>query len=302
MAKLGFIGLGVMGGNMVDRLLSKGHTVTGYNRTRSKAQWLIDKGMQWADSPRAVAAAADFTFAMVTNAAAISSITEGADGLLAGMSPGKVFIDISTVSPNVSRATAAKVRETGADMVDAPVSGSVITLQQGRLSVMVGGRKETFEKIKPILLDIGPKVTHVGDNGLALSMKIAINLSLAVQMLAFSEGVLLAEKSGISRETVVDVMVNSAIASPMIQYRGPFVLQQPEEAWFDVNMMQKDMVLAMELGRQLDVPLPSTAVSNEILTAARGMGWTKYDFACMFDVLAAMSGVSTPVTKGGPKK
>jgi len=302
MAKLGFIGLGVMGGNMVDRLLSKGHTVTGYNRTRSKAQWLIDKGMQWADSPRAVAAAADFTFAMVTNAAAISSITEGADGLLAGMSPGKVFIDISTVSPNVSRATAAKVRETGADMVDAPVSGSVITLQQGRLSVMVGGRKETFEKIKPILLDIGPKVTHVGDNGLALSMKIAVNLSLAVQMLAFSEGVLLAEKSGISRETVVDVMVNSAIASPMIQYRGPFVLQQPEEAWFDVNMMQKDMVLAMELGRQLDVPLPSTAVSNEILTAARGMGWTKYDFACMFDVLAAMSGVSTPVTKGGPKK
>jgi 3-hydroxyisobutyrate dehydrogenase-like beta-hydroxyacid dehydrogenase len=302
MAKLGFIGLGVMGGNMVDRLLSKGHTVTGYNRTRSKAQWLIDKGMQWADSPRAVAAAADFTFAMVTNAAAISSITEGADGLLAGMSPGKVFIDISTVSPSVSRATAARVRETGADMVDAPVSGSVITLQQGRLSVMVGGRKETFEKIKPILLDIGPKVTHVGDNGLALSMKIAINLSLAVQMLAFSEGVLLAEKSGISRETVVDVMVNSAIASPMIQYRGPFVLQQPEEAWFDVNMMQKDMVLAMELGRQLDVPLPSTAVSNEILTAARGMGWTKYDFACMFDVLAAMSGVSTPVTKGGPKK
>jgi 3-hydroxyisobutyrate dehydrogenase-like beta-hydroxyacid dehydrogenase len=302
MAKLGFIGLGVMGGNMVDRLLSQGHTVTGYNRTRSKAQWLIDKGMQWADSPRAVAAASDFTFAMVTNAAAISSITEGPDGLLAGMSPGKVFIDISTVSPNVSRATAAKVREKGADMVDAPVSGSVITLQQGKLSVMVGGRKETFEKIKPILLDIGPKVTHVGDNGLALSMKIAINLSLAVQMLAFSEGALLAEKSGIARETVVDVMVHSAIASPMIQYRAPFVLHQPEEAWFDVNMMQKDMVLAMELGRQLDVPLPSTAVSNEILTAARGMGWTKYDFACMFDVLAAMSGVSTPVTKGGPKK
>jgi 3-hydroxyisobutyrate dehydrogenase-like beta-hydroxyacid dehydrogenase len=170
------------------------------------------------------------------------------------------------------------------------------------LSVMVGGRKETFEKIKPLLLDIGPKVSHVGDNGLALSMKIAINLSLAVQMLAFSEGVLLAEKSGIAREVAVDVLVNSAVASPMIKYRGPFVLQQPEEAWFDVSMMQKDMVLAMELGRQLDVPLPTTAVSNEFLTAARGMGWTKYDFACMFDVLAAMSGVTTPVTARGPKK
>jgi 3-hydroxyisobutyrate dehydrogenase-like beta-hydroxyacid dehydrogenase len=208
---------------------------------------------------------------------------------------------MSTVSPGVSRALAVKVRTLGADMVDSPVSGSVITLQEGKLSVMVGGRKETFEKIKALLLDIGPKVTYVGDNGLALSMKIATNLSLAVQMLAFSEGVLLAEKSGIAREVAVDVLTHSAVASPMIQYRGPFVLQQPEEAWFDVNMMQKDMVLAMDLGRQLDVPLPTTAVSNEFLTAARGMGWTKYDFACMFDVLAAMSGVATPVTSGGKK-
>jgi 3-hydroxyisobutyrate dehydrogenase-like beta-hydroxyacid dehydrogenase len=302
MAKLGFIGLGVMGSQMVNRLLSKGHTVTGYNRTRAKAEWLVEKGMRWADSPRAVASESDITFAMVTNAAAIYSITEGPDGLLAGLSAGKTFIDMSTVSPAVSRALAEKVRARGADMVDSPVSGSVITLQEGKLSVMVGGRKETFDRIKPLLLDIGPKVTYVGDNGLALSMKIATNLSLAVQMLAFSEGVLLAEKSGIARDVAVDVLTHSAIASPMIQYRGPFVLQQPEEAWFDVNMMQKDMVLAMELGRQLDVPLPTTSISNEFLSAARGMGWTKYDFACMFDVLAAMSGVSTPVTTGGKKQ
>jgi 3-hydroxyisobutyrate dehydrogenase-like beta-hydroxyacid dehydrogenase len=291
MANLGFVGLGVMGGPMVNRLLSKGHTVTGYNRTRSKAQWLIDKGMKWADSPRAVAAAADFTFAMVTNAAAVSDITDGPDGILAGLSAGKTFIDMSTISPAASRATAAKVRAKGADMVDAPVSGSVITLQEGRLSVMVGGRRETFERVTPVLLDIGPKVTHVGDNGLALSMKIAVNLSLAVQMLAFSEGVLLAEKSGISREVAVDVLVHSAVASPVIQYRGPFVLQQPDEAWFDCNMMQKDMLLAMELGRQLNVPVPTTALTNEFLTAARGMGWEKKDFAVVFDVLARMSGV-----------
>ena len=302
MAKVGFIGLGVMGGQMVNRLLGKGHRVTGYNRTRAKAQWLVEKGMTWADSPRVVVEASDFTFAMVTNAAAIESVTEGPDGLLAGLSAGKTFIDMSTISPAASRALAAKVRARGADMADSPVSGSVITLQEGRLSVMVGGKRETFDKIKPLLLDIGPKVTHVGDNGLALSMKIATNLSLAVQMLAFSEGVLLAEKSGIAREVAVDVLTHSAIASPMIQYRGPFVLGQPEEAWFDVNMMQKDMVLAMELGRQLDVPLPTTAVSNEYLTAARGMGWTRYDFACVFDVLASMSGVTTPVTEGGPKK
>src|SRR3989441_6837136 len=293
MSKVGFIGLGVMGGQMVNRLLGKGHSVTGYNRTRSKAQWLIDQGMKWADSPRAVASASDFTFAMVTNAAAISAITEGSDGMLAGLGPGKIFLDMSTVSPGVSRALAARVRERGADMVDSPVSGSVITLQEGKLSVMVGGRKETFEKVKPLLQDIGPKVTHVGDNGLALVMKIGVNLSLAVQMLAFCEGVLLAEKSGIARETAVDVLTHSVIASPMVQYRGPFILKKQEEAWFNVNMMQKDMNLALELGRQLDVPMPTTAVTNEFLTAARGMGLVEKDFAVLFDVLAQMSGVPT---------
>jgi 3-hydroxyisobutyrate dehydrogenase-like beta-hydroxyacid dehydrogenase len=291
MAKLGFIGLGVMGGNMVSRLLEKGYAVTGYNRTRAKAQPLMDRGMRFAESPKQVANESDVTFTMVTNAAALAAVTDGPDGLLAGITPGKYHIDMSTVSPDVSRALAGRVREKGADMIDAPVSGSVITLQQGKLSIMVGGRNETFEKLKPILLDIGPKVTHVGDNGLALSMKIAVNLSLAVQMLAFSEGVLLAEKSGIPRPVAVDVLVHSAVASPMVQYRGPFVLQQPEEAWFDCNMMQKDMLLALEMGRKLDVPLPTTAVSNEFLTAARGMGWEKQDFAVVFDVLARMAGV-----------
>jgi 3-hydroxyisobutyrate dehydrogenase-like beta-hydroxyacid dehydrogenase len=291
MANLGFIGLGVMGGKMVSRLLEKGHTVTGYNRTRAKAQWLVDLGMRFAESPREVAAASDVTFTMVTNSAALAAVTDGPNGLLAGLSAGKFYIDMSTVSPEASRALAAKVREKSADMIDAPVSGSVVTLQQGKLSVMVGGTRETFERLRPLLLDIGPKVTHVGGNGVALAMKIAVNLSLAVQMLAFSEGVLLAEKSGIPREVAVDVLVHSAVASPMIQYRGPFVLQQPEEAWFDVNMMQKDMLLAMDLGRKLNVPVPTTAVTNEFLTAARGMGLEKKDFAAVFDVLARMSGV-----------
>ncbi len=291
MANLGFIGLGVMGGEMVDRLLAKGHTVTGHNRTRAKAEWLLKKGMKWADSPREVAVAADVILSMVTNSAALAAITEGPDGILAGISPGKVLVDISTVSPAFSKETAAKIRAKGADMVDSPVSGSVITLQQGNLSVMVGGRAETFERIKPILLDIGPKVTHVGENGLALVVKIATNLSLAVQMMAFSEGVLLAEKSGIKREVAVEVLTSSAIASPMIKYRGPFVLKLPAEAWFNVNMMQKDMLLALELGRQLDVPMPTTAISNEFLTAARAMGLVEEDFAVMFDVLAHMSGV-----------
>lgn len=291
MANLGFVGLGVMGGQLVKRLLDKGHTVTGYNRTRAKAQWLLDAGMRWVDTPREVARASDVVLSMVTDTKALMAIADGVDGIIAGLKQDQVWVDISTVSPAMSRALAERVRATGADLVDAPVSGSVVTLQQGKLSVMVGGRAATFARVKPILEDIGPKVTHVGDNGLALSMKIAVNLSLAVQMLAFSEGVLLAEKSGIARDVAVDVLTHSAVASPMVQYRGPFVLQQPAEAWFDVNMMQKDMLLAMDLGRQLNVPLPTTAVTNEFLTAARGMGWEKQDFAVVFDVLASMAGV-----------
>jgi 3-hydroxyisobutyrate dehydrogenase-like beta-hydroxyacid dehydrogenase len=291
MANLGFVGLGVMGSRMVDRLLEKGHTVTGYNRTRSKAQWLIDRGMKWADSPRAVAAAAEITLSMVTNSAALEEVAGGADGIIAGLRSGMIWIDMSTVAPEISKALGARVREKGADMLDAPVSGSVITLEQGKLSIMVGGRAESFERVKPLLLDLGPKVTHVGNNGLALVMKIATNLNLAVQMLAFSEAVLLAEKNGIARETAVDVLTHSAIASPMVQYRGPFVLKMPEEAWFNVNMMQKDMLLALELGRKADVPLPTTATANEFLTAARGMGYVERDFAVVFEVLARMSGV-----------
>jgi len=282
-----------MGGNMVARLLEKGHSVTGYNRTKAKAQWLLDKGMKWADSPRAVAEASDITFSMVTNSAAVLEVFEGPNGILEAVKPGKLLVDMSTVSPAVSRKLADRAREKGGDMVDAPVSGSVITLQQGKLSVMVGGRVETFEKLKGVLGDIGPKVTHVGENGLALVTKIATNLSLAVQMLAFSEGILIAEKSGIKREVAVDVLTHSVIASPMVQYRGPFVLKMIEEAWFDVSMMQKDMLLALELGRQLDVPMPTTAATNEMLTAARGMGLGKFDFAIIFEALARMAGVKT---------
>ena len=291
MANLGYVGLGVMGSRMVKRLLDTGHTVTGYNRTKSKAQWLIDAGMKWADSPRAVAESCDIVFSMVTDTKAVCAITQGSDGIIAGLKPGKIYVDMSTMSPAYSRELAEQVATAGAQMLDAPVSGSVITLEQGKLSVMVGGAEEVFNQVKPILQDIGPKVTHVGGNGLAVSMKLATNLSLAVQMTAFSEGVLLAEKSGIKRETAVEVLLNSVIASPMVIYRGPFVLKQPDEAWFDCNMMQKDMQLALEMGRELEVTLPTTAVTNELLTAARGLGLAHLDFAAIFNVLAHLAGV-----------
>jgi 3-hydroxyisobutyrate dehydrogenase-like beta-hydroxyacid dehydrogenase len=289
-ATLGFVGLGVMGGGIARRLLAAGHTVHGYNRTREKATPLVEQGLVSESTPREVAAAAQVVFSMVTNVAALRAVAEGPDGILAGLGAGKVWVDMSTAAPAVSRELAEQVRALGADLLDAPVSGSVSTLEEGRLSVMVGGAEATYERVRPLLLDIGPTVHRVGSNGQALLMKIAINLSLFVQMTAFCEGLLLAEKDGIERETALEVMLASVIASPMLKYRAPFVLGMPEEAWFDVDMMQKDMLLALEAGRQLDVPMPTTATANELLTAARGMGLAHHDFAIVYEVLTRMAG------------
>lgn len=292
MANLGFVGLGAMGGRIAQRLLSKGHQVTGYDLFPQKAQELSAKGLKPAVSPRAVCEAADVTFVMVTNTAALEGASEGPDGLLAGLGPGKLLVDMSTVSPAVSRALAAKVREKGADMIEGPVSGSVSLVEQGKLSVMVGGNRPSFERAKPLLEDIGQRVTYIGDNGLALSLKIAVNISIAVQMQALAESVVLAEKAGVSRETAVDVLTNSAIASPLVQYKGPCILKMPEQAAFSTNMMQKDMSLALEMGRELHVPLPTGAAVNELLSAARAQGRGEQDFAVLYTLLAQMSGVS----------
>jgi 3-hydroxyisobutyrate dehydrogenase-like beta-hydroxyacid dehydrogenase len=295
MAEVGYVGLGVMGSAIVRRLLAAEHDVTVWNRTREKAEPLLAAGAHWATTAREVAEQSEVVFTMVTNTTAVRAVTEGPDGVIAGLAPGNVYLDMSTASPANTRDLAARVAEAGAQMLDAPVSGTSITVDQGKASVMVGGDADTFGRVKPILDAIGPKVFHVGPSGSAVTIKIAINLSLAVQMLAFSEGVLLAEKSGIPRERAVEVMLASVIASPMVTYRGPLVLGHPDEVWFDCHMMQKDLNLALELGHELEVPLPTTAVTNELLTAANGMGIGERDFAVLFDVLAAMSGVETSV-------
>ncbi len=288
-----------MGGRIARRLLAAGHTIIGYNRTKAKAQWLLDLGMRWADSPRAVAASSDVIFTMVTDTAALHAVTSEPDGLLAGLSRGKTYVDMSTVSPAASRELAAQAAVRGAQMLDAPVPGSVSTLEEGRLSIIVGGDRATFERVRPILLSIGPTVTYIGSNGQAVLMKIATNLNLAVQILAFSEGVILAEKGGIPRQAAVEVFLNTVIASPMLKYRGPFVFQMPPEAWFDVGMMQKDMGLALELGRQLSVPLPTTAIANEWLSAARSLGLGRQDFAAVCEVLAHLAGLRAGSTVHG---
>jgi 3-hydroxyisobutyrate dehydrogenase-like beta-hydroxyacid dehydrogenase len=297
MATVGFVGLGTMGGRMARRLLDAGHRVVGYNRTPEKARALVAAGLALEKSPRAVAESVDAVFSMVTDNDALRAIALGPEGVIAGLRRGAVWAEMSTVSPEVTRELGAAIAARGAALIDAPVSGSPITLEAGQLSFMVGGDPAALEKLRPYLLAIGPTITHVGALGLAVTMKIATNLGLAVQMLAFSEAVVLAEKAGIARERAVEVLLKSVIASPMITYRGPFVLGMPAEALFNVDMIQKDLGLALTTGRALGVPLPSVALVHELLNGARGLDLAGYDFAVVFDVIARMSGLPPSVKK-----
>jgi 3-hydroxyisobutyrate dehydrogenase len=289
MATLGFIGLGAMGGRMAKRLLDAGHAVVGYNRTASKAAPLVAAGLKLAPSPRQAAEAGEVLFSMVSDTEALEAIAQGPDGVLAGLRRGTTWVEMSTVSPSATRRLGEAAAARSATVIDAPVSGSAVTIEQGQLSFMVGGDPAALERVRPYLLAIGPTITHVGPLGLAASMKIATNLGLAVQMLAFSEAVLLAEKAGIARARAVETLLKSVVASPMLKYRGPFVLGMPREALFNVPMMQKDLELALELGHRLGVPLPTTALTQSMLTAARALGLGEHDFAVVFDVLASLS-------------
>ncbi|HZO95125.1 MAG TPA: NAD(P)-dependent oxidoreductase [Candidatus Baltobacteraceae bacterium] len=291
MAKVGVVGLGDMGSGMAERLLDAKHEVHGWNRTRAKAERLASRGLILEETPRAVAEACELTIAMVSDNAALHAVCEGDDGIVAGMGAGKIFAEMSTTAPALVRELAERVRERGGALVDAPVSGSILTLRQGKLLIMVGGDEAVCKRAEPILLAIGPTVKRVGDVGQAKAMKIGVNLSLAVQMLAFSEGVLLAERSGVDRRVAFEAFLHSVIASPMLQYRAPFALDPPEYAWFDTKMMQKDLSLALELGNEVQVPLPATAAAQEVLTATRAAGFAKEDFAVIFHGLASMAGI-----------
>jgi 3-hydroxyisobutyrate dehydrogenase-like beta-hydroxyacid dehydrogenase len=290
MGPIGFVGLGAMGSQMAGRLLDSGYSVYGTNRTRAKAQGLVDRGLQWRDTPREVAAAADVTFSMVTDDSALDAIVSGPDGVLAGLADGKVYVDMSTVSPRASTALAARVEATGAAMVDAPVSGSIPQAQSGTLAIMVGGTPQAFATVEPLLQVLGQTVTHVGPHGRGLVLKLAINLSLAAQTLAFSEGLLLAERGGIDPHLAAEVMSSSSIGSPMLKARVPLILDLPEHAWFDVAMMHKDIRLAGKTADELEITLPSVKVLDETLTMAGELGYEHRDLASLYEVLATRRG------------
>jgi 3-hydroxyisobutyrate dehydrogenase-like beta-hydroxyacid dehydrogenase len=273
---------------MAARFLAAGYTVYGESRDRRDADDLLHEGLQWRDTPREVAEAADVLITSLPNDDVLESVASGRDGILAGITEPKVWIDMSTVSPRASSELAERVRRLGAAMLDAPVSGSVPQVQTGTLTIMVGGDEQAYMRVEPILRELGTP-THIGENGQGLVLKLAINISLAVQMLAFAEGLVLAERSGIDRKLAVEVMTGSPIGSPMLKARAELVLDLPDEAWFDVSLMQKDVALALDTGRELHVPLPSAAVADSVLTIARAFGYERRDIAALFQVLAHMA-------------
>ena len=291
--KIGVVGLGHMGGNMAARFLDAGYTVYGESRDRGDADDLLHKGLEWHDTPREVAEAADVLVTSVPNDDVLESVASGSDGILAGLTESKIWIDMSTVSPRVSREVATRVQNQGAEMLDAPVSGSVPQVQTGTLTIMVGGDEQAYAKVEPILRELGTP-THIGENGQGLVLKLAINISLAVQMLAFAEGLVLAERSGIDPKLAVEVMTGSPIGSPMLKARADLVLDLPDEAWFDVSLMQKDVALALDTGRELHIPLPSAATADQLLTLASALGYEHRDLAALHEVLARLTSGPAP--------
>jgi 3-hydroxyisobutyrate dehydrogenase-like beta-hydroxyacid dehydrogenase len=290
--KLGFVGLGAMGQLIVPRLMAAGHIVTGWNRSKGKAEELIAAGMRWAATPRAVAEASEVVFSIVTDAKAVRAIALGPDGIVSGLRKGGIFIDMSTIEPDESRAMAAEFAKSGLIMLDGPLSGSPVTVKAGNASIMIGGDEAAFERVKPILLAIGPKVTRIGGNGLACQMKIAVNLLLMVEVICFGEAVALAEKGGVDRAVALDAMLKSVAASPVLGYRGPFILDggMPEVPLADVTLQQKDMMLALNLGRTLGSPVPLAAAANEMMNACRGLGIDGNDFVVAHQVYRRLGG------------
>jgi 3-hydroxyisobutyrate dehydrogenase-like beta-hydroxyacid dehydrogenase len=281
---VGFVGLGHMGGAMAARLLAAGHPVVGTRRSRGQADDLLRQGLQWRDEPREVAAAADVLVTSLPDDRALDTAASGADGVLAGLREGSVWVEMSTVSPRASRELAACARKGRATLLDAPVSGSVPQARAGALTIMVGGDRDAYDRVEPVLRELGSP-THVGSNGQGLVLKLAINISLAVQMLVFSEGLLLATRSGIDRDLARDVMASSAIGSPMLRARAPLIFDLPDDAWFSLALMRKDVELAQDVARGLGVPLPTADRAHDVLGLARALGYEARDLAALYQVL-----------------
>jgi 3-hydroxyisobutyrate dehydrogenase-like beta-hydroxyacid dehydrogenase len=278
-----------MGGRLAKLLLEAGYRVIGYDRTEANATWLFDFGLVPATTARSAADRSETIFTMVSCPDVLVAVSNGPDGILGGLGPGKTLVELSTVGPLAVQRLAQQVAQTGAAMLDAPVLGTAADLGQGALRmILVGGDPRVLGRVRPVLDTLSPRVVHVGPLGAGALMKLAANLVLPIQWAAFCEGLLLAERGGIARERALEVL--GELAAPAVAARLPSVAELPEEPWLDVASMQKDLALALERGHSIGVPMLLTAAADQLLTICRGLGYARQDMAAMFHVLAELAG------------
>ena len=289
MQRIGFIGLGLMGQPISRRLLTAGHPLAVWNRTAEKARSLLAAGAAWADSPAALAAASDVVITMVTDSAASEAVICGQGGVLDGAHPGLIVIDMSSIAPDVSRSIAVRAGSRGVAMLDAPVTGAPHVAEEGKLGIMVGGPRDTFEACRPIFEKLAAKIVYAGDNGMGTTLKLVNNLILAVTIEVSAEALVLATKAGLDPQSVIDITSVGGAKTSAMEVRGPRMVQRDFAPRFSADNMYKDLSTALRLAETCGASLPAATISLEILRTARAQGKGKLDSSVVVTVLEAMA-------------
>ena len=293
MAKLGFLGLGIMGHPMARHLLDAGHDVALWSHTAAKATELAAgrSNAKACSTPKEVAEGADCIFLIVGDTAMSESIVFGADGLLAGAKPGTVIVDASTVAPSYSRSAAERCQEKGVHFLDAPCTGSKPGAEGGTLTFMIGGDQAVYESVKPYFEPMGKQLYYCGGPGLGMNAKLTQNLILSNLLQAFNEGMVLATKAGVEPELMVDILSNSAARSGLISFKAPYVFRRDFSTNFSVKWMHKDIGLMLDSAKDIGVPLPLTSLTHQLFQDAITHGVGDEDICSTIKVLEGIAGV-----------
>ncbi len=289
MQRVGFIGIGIMGSQMSRRILEAGYSLMVWNRTKDKAKDLLTAGATWGNSPKVLAQSSDIVITMVTDSKASEEVSCGANGVLEGAHPGLVLTDMSSIAPEMSRSIAERARAKGVPMLDAPVTGNPKVASEGKLGIMVGGPKEIFEACLPIFEKMGVKIIHVGENGKGTALKLINNLVMGVAIEAVAEALVLAAKSGIDPQKVLEITSVGGARTGAMEIRGPWMINHQFSPHFSANNMYKDLSSAMKLAEEVGASLPATSIAREILRAAKSQGKGDLDSAVVVTVLEAMA-------------
>ncbi len=290
MERVGFIGIGLMGKEMSRRILEAGYPLTVWNRTKERADFLLKRGAQWVDSPRAVALASDVVITMVTDSEASEEVICGKMGILQGSHPGLILIDMGSIAPEMSRLIAERAKAKGVPMLDAPVTGNPKVAIEGKLGIMVGGPRETFNACLPLFEKMGVKIIHVGqENGKGTTLKLINNLILGIALEAAAEALVLAAKAGIDPQKVIDITSVGGARTGAMETRGPRMIRRDFSPHFSANNMYKDLSSALKLAEEVGVSLPATSVCREMLRAVRTQGQGGMDSCIVMTVIEAMA-------------